>query len=197
MPFLKDTNGNPLTVYRGESALAEDDRIRCGIRTVYFTDKETANRNADFPSRPMLGREFAAPRVFPVRLEMKLPFINTPDSVMLKVSDLIGRLGESEALRIVQRFSMAVESTEYWTDHLNKDSVYDDLYEYLEASNNCLEGLYFKASWFFESESEVARLTRLGYDGAIHAAYSMSFKKIITYCVFDKAQIHYALSLKD
>lgn len=189
-PFLKDAQGKPLTVYRGECANADIHEPKGNLRCLYFGNIETANNYAT-PNKT--GCEYHGPRIFPAHLVIKRPFMNEPTNPFLDLQLVINRLGRAEAERIAIRFAKWIEETDQWA-RINKERRYKGVEDYLRSPMGDVSQLYFQAFVFFQSFMEVGRLSRLGYDGAIHRGSGWGSAEKPEYCVFSRKQVYLTIS---
>lgn len=172
--------------YRGEISHPDTNHLRSKTRAFYFSMIEVANRYAD-PAQTKAGSE-DTPRIYPVRLSMKKPFVNQPTGAYLELSDVAARLGLLEAMRIALKFDIWIEATDQWKDRINADGRYKSVDQYLRTDGE-LSALYFQAYPFFADTEEVGMLIERGYDGAIHAGNGCGSEGFPEYCVFNTNQI--------
>lgn len=184
---LTNDVGDPLTLYRGEWDYADKDQPRSKIPAIYFGDVVVANRYIEQPVDNPRGK---TPRIYPARLTIRRPFVNQPDDAFLELQVLVNRLGPREARRIAEKFSVWIEATDNWQVEINQAGKYKDVRDYLRSPEGAVERLYFQAWPFFANASEVGKLRRMGYDGAIHAGNGWGSEGYVEYCVFDERQIH-------
>lgn len=173
--------------YRGEVSSPDTNHLRSKTRAFYFSMVEVANRYAD-PANTKAGSE-DTPRIYPVRLVMRKPFVNQPNSAYLELSDVAARLGLLEAMRIARKFAQWVEATDQWNDRINVYKRYASVDAYLKCKDGQLGKLYFQAYPFFADTEEVSKLIDRGYDGAIHAGNGYGSEGFPEYCVFNTNQI--------
>jgi len=173
--------------YRGEVSHPDTNHLRSRTRAFYFSLIEVANRYAE-PAQANAGWA-DTPRIYPVRLSMKKPFVNQPTDPFLELSDLAARLGLLEAMRIARKFSTWIEATDQWKDRVNASGCYPNVDDYLNCRDGKLSLLYFQAYPFFADSEEVGKLIDRGYDGAIHAGNGYGSEGFPEYCVFNATQI--------
>lgn len=173
--------------YRGEISSPDTNHLRSKTRAFYFSKIEVANRYAD-PAQGKVGSE-DTPRIYPVRLSMKKPFVNQPDGAYLELSDVAARLGLLEAMRIARKFAQWIEATDQWTDRINQSKRYASVDAYLKCKDGQISKLYFQAYPFFADTEEVGKLIERGYDGAVHAGNGYGSEGFPEYCVFNTTQI--------
>lgn len=173
--------------YRGEVSNPDSSILRSRTRAFYFSLVEVANRYAE-PAQAKAGSEDTA-RIYPVRLTMKKPFVNQPDSAYLELSDVAARLGLLEAMRIARKFAIWIEATDQWKERVNPRGRYLNVDDYLNCRDSKLSNLYFQAYPFFADSEEVGKLIDRDYDGAIHAGNGYGSEGFPEYCVFNTTQI--------
>lgn len=185
--FLKDAEGNPLTLYRGECNHPHQIEPFYRMRRIYFGSLKTAEIYADTVEND--GNYYTS-RIFPVHLLMANPFINQPQGAFLELEHITATLGSIDAQRIALRFSKYIEETDNWRDRINANNKYADVKAYLLAGED-INNLYFQAYRFFDSVFEIRRLVQAGYDGAIHAGSGHGSAGEVEYCVFNRAQVYF------
>lgn len=173
--------------YRGEISSPDTNHLRSKTRAFYFSLVEVANRYAD-PAMDKAGPE-DTPRIYPVRLSMKKPFINQPNDPFLELSDVAARLGLLEAMRIARKFASWIEATDNWKGRINRVGYYRNVDHYLKCKDGELSKLYFQAYPFFADVEEVEKLIERGYDGAVHRGNGYGSADFPEYCVFNTTQI--------
>lgn len=173
--------------YRGEISHPDTNHLRSKTRAFYFSMIEVANRYAE-PTQTKAGSE-DTPRIYPVRLSMKKPFVNQPNSAYLELSDVAARLGLLEAMRIARKFAQWIEATDQWNDRINARKRYASVDDYLKCKDGQLSKLYIQAYPFFADTEEVGKLIERGYDGAVHAGNGYGSEGFPEYCVFNTNQI--------
>lgn len=185
--FLKDADGKPLTLYRGECSHPNQAEPFYRMRRIYFGSLRTAEAYADTTEND--GNYYTS-RIFPVHLTIANPFINQPKDAFLELEHLIATLGSVDAQRIALRFSKYIEETDNWAYEVNPNNKYNSVKDYLLAGGDITK-LYFQAYRFFDSVFEIRRLIQAGYDGAIHAGCGRGSEGEIEYCVFNRAQVYF------
>ena len=174
--------------YRGEITCPDTNHLRSRTRAFYFSKIEVANRYADPAMTTTAGPE-DTPRIYPVRISMRKPFVNQPNDPYLELSDVAARLGLLETMRIARKFAQWIEATDQWKDRVNASGYYRDVDHYLKCKDGKLSLLYFQAYPFFADTEEVGKLIDRGYDGAVHAGNGCGSEGFPEYCVFNTTQI--------
>lgn len=173
------------TVYRGEHG-EEDEFIHSRLACYYFSDAEVASFYA---MQPNFESDVAIlPRVYPVKLTMKNPFIYQPRDPYIELSEVVDKLGADEAKRIALKFSTWIVVTDNWLSKVNEINAYKDVGDFLTQHPDGFSDLYFQAWPFFQDKFEVEGLILAGFDGAVHQGSNISSASI-EYCVFHKHQI--------
>lgn len=182
-----DKDGEPLTLYRGEHGDVPDLTTRRGSIS-FSPNKASARHYADSPNDG--GRDKAAvkPRVLEATLDIRNPFINTPDDPFLELSDVAEKLGQAEAIRIAKKFADAIQNTSNWLEDINGKDEFSGVADFLDQHPERVGELYFDAFHLLDDAGEVAKLKRLGYDGAIHGGNGETALEP-EYKVFDKSQV--------
>lgn len=174
--------------YRGEISSPDTNHLRSRTRAFYFSKIEVANRYAE-PAENLKAGPEDTPRIYPVRLSMRKPFVNQPNSAYLELSDVAARLGLLEAMRIARKFAQWIEATDQWKERINRVGYYRNVDHYLKCKDGELSKLYFQAYPFFADTEEVGMLIERGYDGAVHAGNGYGSEGFPEYCVFNTTQI--------
>ena len=158
-----DENGQPLIVFRGEYGEPEGDSFQSRLPSLSFGTLRAANIYALHPNN---SRDVpVSPRIYPAYLKMERPFLENRADTFLDLSVVDDSLGREEALRIARKFSAAIQSTDNWASNFSRGGSVDML---LQSDPSNVRELYFDAYALFDDLAEVQRLTKLGYDGAIH-----------------------------
>jgi hypothetical protein len=184
--FYKGGELLPLTLYRGEVDHPSVSKPHSFPRALYFGDLETAHAYSDYLEN---SGDYKTSRIYPVHIVLKRPFINQPEDPFLDMPEIVSRLGLEEARRIAKRFAKYIEETDQWRYRVNSEGRYDGVEHYLACPRSDVNNLCFQAYRFFDSQMEVNRLRRLGYDGAIHAGSGSGSAGKPEYCVFNIEQV--------
>lgn len=185
--FIKDADGNPLTLYRGECNHPHQTEPFYRMRRIYFGSLRTAEAYAETNNND--GHYYTS-RIFPVHLLIANPFVNQPKDAFMELSHIVATLGSVDAQRVALRFSKYIEETDNWRYKINADNKYDTVKDYLLAGED-INNLYFQAYRFFDSVFEIRRLVQAGYDGAIHAGNGRGSEGEVEYCVFTRPQVFF------
>lgn len=189
--FYKDALGLPLTLYRGEiEHTVNNSPKRRGMRAVYFGDVTTANHYAGYYAQDYIEK---TGRIYPVHLVLNNPFVLPNGSAYLELGFIVDLLGVAEGKRIALRFAKYIEETDNWRELINSLGYYTGVEHYFNAGGS-LNNLYFQAYRFFDSGIEVNKLSKAGYDGAIHGGCGIGSEGKLEYCVFSYEQIYSTVS---
>lgn len=127
-----------------------------------------------------------APKVFPVYLDIRKPFLNCPDDPFMDFSHYAEVFGVEQARRLAVKFQDYVVSTDAWY------SVADglDSVEALIAQRpEQLLELCMLLYPLLDDDYEVSVLAAHGFDGAIHAGSGWASAHEPEYRVFSPAQV--------
>lgn len=164
-----DGDGCLQVVYRGQHGL-DDNWTESLLGSLSFGTAEVAVQYAEHPN--CRHHQAAAPKVFPVFLEIKKPFVADPRDPFVDVADLATLLGFDEAIRLVFKYRDYVYDTDAWS------SVSDQGYESLEAvladRPTLLLQLCLLLYPLLDDPLEVTMLVSRGFDGAIYGGSGIS-----------------------
>ncbi len=188
-----EPDGTPAILYRGDyGARAGSDYLQSHLNSLSFTeDRDAANIYAMSPDYSQFGGVAEAPRITPVYLKIENPIIENRNDPFIDLSHLAEKLGRREAKRIALRFDDDIRHTGNWDE--NYASGYCSVAQLLKERPDELKNLYFNAHKFLDDPLEVRRLSRAGYDGAIHIGNGETATSL-EYRVFDSRQVRSALS---
>lgn len=176
---------NKEILYRGEHGNLPDLTTRHGSLT--FCDLyDAALRYATIPNHR--DDEPVNSRVITAEVTLLNPFVNTPDSPFIDLSEIAQKLGYDEAHRIARKFGSAIEYMSQWRDRINGTNQYVSLEEFLDTSRESVNELYFDTYLFFDDKEEMAKLKTLGYDGGIMLGMGESMNAI-EYRVIDPSSV--------
>jgi hypothetical protein len=185
--IVKDAEGNPLRVFRGEHGdpadLAPGQVFQNKVGGITFGDAETASTYAmdpnDYRMKPV------APRVTPGHLRIENPIIHATDDPYIELGHLADKLGEDEAHRIARKFDSHIQNTGNWEE--NYYGKYDNVDHLLKENPSELRKLYFMTYPYLDDAEEVAKLQARGYDGAAHIGSGENAGEM-EYRIFDPSQ---------
>lgn len=161
---LRNAHGDPLVVYRGEHS-TDGQWLRRSLPGLKFSTAAVANIYAQRSSdRRDMGGEMA-PRIMAAHLVMRRPFVNTPGSPFIEMSDVVAALGQDKALKIALDNAAAIQETSAW---LEADDVGDSVEQFLARNPSEVTRFYVDAYRLLDDPKVVEWLMEAGYDGAIH-----------------------------
>jgi hypothetical protein len=185
-------DGTATVLYRGEhGALVEGEYPQSRLNSLSFTDSDAASTYAMSPNNNQLDRTAEASRVTPVHLRIENPIIENRNDPFIDLSHLADKLGRREAKRIALKFDRDIQYTGNWD--INYASEYDSVAHLLQEEPGELKNLYFNAHKFLDDPTEIERLKKADYDGAIHIGNGETATSL-EYRVFDLRQVRSALS---
>jgi hypothetical protein len=198
--FLKDTHvkgaqGQPLVVYRGEHGEIDDTylRFQTMLGTYSFGGHQTASGYAIHPNnRTMTPHQ---PRVFPVYLRVKKPFVGDPkhpNDPFLDFTYVEKELGHKVAVTFFIKHGYAVQHTDNW-DEINKDKQFKRIEDFYNKHPERMSELYANTYHFLDDLEFIAALKAKGFDGAISGGTGANALEV-EYRVFDANNIVFALS---
>ncbi|KWA83908.1 hypothetical protein WL29_21315 [Burkholderia ubonensis] len=126
-----------------------------------------------------------APKVFPVFLDIRNPFVAAGDDPFMDLSRYAEVFGIAEACRIAVKFKDYVENTNAWEEY---QPEYGTVTELAARQPDALLELYFEVYALLDDPAEVARLRAAGFDGAIHGGSGESAMET-EYRVFSNDQV--------
>lgn len=159
-----DTDGNLLPVFRGQhGALEHWGETLLG--SLSFGSAEAASAYALQPN--VVKMIVQAPKVFPVFLDIRNPFVSSDDDPFMDLSRYEAVFGLEETRRIALKFKDYLEHTNAWLETAEEHDL--DSVETLVATRpDLLLELYFEVYALLDDPAEVARLRVAGFDGAIY-----------------------------
>jgi hypothetical protein len=187
-----EPDGTPAVLYRGEHGLLVDGvYLQSRLNSLSFTaDRDAASTYALSPNN-RLDIVAEAPRVTLVHLKIENPIIENNSDPFIELSDLVEKLGRTEAKRIALKFDNDIQYTCNWVENYARE--YGSVAELLEKKPNELKNLYFDAYKFLDDIAEIERLKEAGYDGAIHIGNGET-ATVLEYRVFNLHQVRSALT---
>lgn len=163
---VKDKEGKPLVVFRGQHGKSE---VESRLGSISFSDTESdAKIYSESPNNKTLDATAKNPNVIKANISIKKPVINTPDDPFIEMSVVKDILGEERAKEIAIKNSEFITDTNNWEENY---SDYSSVEELLKAKPEELGKLYMNAFPIFDDIEIVKEFKEKGYDGAIHAGY--------------------------
>ncbi|KVP96428.1 hypothetical protein WJ97_11095 [Burkholderia ubonensis] len=157
-----DEEGHLLPVFRGQHG-AHEHWSETRLGSLSFGSAEAASLYAMEPNDRRM--DVMAPKVFPVFLDIRNPFIASADDPFMDLSRYAEVFGIEETRRIALKFKDYVEHTNAWEELQPEHGSVDAL---AERRPELLLELYFEVYALLDDADEVARLRAAGFDGAIH-----------------------------
>lgn len=157
-----DEAGCLLPVFRGQHG-AHEHWSETRLGSLSFGSAEAASVYAMQPNDRRV--QVQAPKVFPVFLDIRNPFVAAGDDPFMDLSRYAEVFGIEEACRIAVKFKDYVEHTNAWEDYQPEFGTVPEL---AARRPDLLLGLYFEVYALLDDADEVARLRAAGFDGAIH-----------------------------
>lgn len=175
--ILKDHNGKPIRVYRGEHGPVSDG-LATQLASYSFCDNaETASVYALHPNR--IGDIVVAPRVMPGYLVICNPIFDCPEDPFIDISDLIDKFGLELATHFALKFAGYVEHTNNWEDIiLTEFEDIKSVQDLVDRRPELLSRLYLYAFPLLDDPEFIGVARKHGYDGAIHHGNGESFEDI-------------------
>lgn len=178
-------DGKPIRVYRGQHG-DSNDWTESLIGSLSFGSAESASAYALQPNVQSMKALF--PKVFPVFLTIKNPFINRSDDPFMDLSYYCELFGMAETIRIALKFKDYVEHTNAWME-LSEESGFDCIEDLIASQPTKLLQLYFELYALLDDPEEVCRLRAAGYDGAIYGGSGITALEA-EYRVFSANQVY-------
>lgn len=190
---VKDKQGAPLRVYRGEHSDLDggDSGVKTLLGSISFGDSVTASTYACEPNNSTLRAEL--PRIYPAYLIIKKPFFNDCGDPFVDFSHLENHLGKGLADHFFLKHASAAENTNNWQDEINPDSEWGSIAEFYADHPERMNELYMELYHLLDDPEFIAVLKSKGYDGAVYNGSGVNGSED-EYRVFDKSSIIYALS---
>jgi hypothetical protein len=178
-----DSNGRLLPVFRGQHGPAE----HCGETTLGSLSFGSARAASIYAEDPNDRRHVVqAPKVFPVYLDVRNPFVDCADDPFLDFEVYAGIFGVAEAERLAMKFKDQVHNTNAWED---VSADFRSVEELIERQPNLLMQLCILLYPVLDDAEEVSRLRARGFDGAIHAGSGWGSASEVEYRVFSMDQV--------
>ena len=177
-----DDEGYLLPVYRGQHGAA-DDWKETVLGSLSFGSARAASEYALNPNRrDML---VCAPKVFPVFLDVRKPFLVHARDPFLDLSRYAEVFGMQETARVALKYRDYVCRTNAWDE---VGAPYGTLERLIEKQPDALLELYFEIYLLLDEADEVALLREKGFDGAIHGGSGATAMET-EYRVFSSMQV--------
>jgi hypothetical protein len=190
---VRDENGEPLVVYRGQHSGASEPETRLGSYT--FGDRATASLYAMAPNDRSRDTEAVAPFVIPAYLSIQKPIVDQKDGdPYIDFDKLVDALGLDETVAILRAdmdLRDAAENTSAWQEGPGEE--YASIGEMLDKAPARVNELAALAFNVLDKPAVVEALRAAGYDGAVHGGFGENDGET-EYRVFDEAQIKSAFN---
>jgi hypothetical protein len=179
-----DADGQLLPVFRGQHG-AQDHWGETLLGSLSFGSAAGASAYALSPNvRTMFVQ---APKVFPVYLDIRKPFLDSGDDPFMDLTRYNEIFGIEETVRIAVKFKNYVEHTNAWLE-LSEEHGFDCAVALATTRPDLLLELYFVVYALLDDPDEVARLRAAGFDGAIYGGSGETAMET-EYRVFSEDQI--------
>jgi hypothetical protein len=179
---VKDINGDPLVVYRGQHSGSADPETRLGSFT--FSSAQAASLYAEQPNNR--AEEARAPFVIPAYLSIQKPIVNDPTDPYIDLSVLVDGIGFDATAALAKREAARIEQTNAWEEGFAGE--FRDVEDVIARAPERLGELPLLAFAALDDRATLAALKAAGFDGAVHGGVGQTFESP-EYRVFDEAQI--------
>jgi hypothetical protein len=157
-----DEHGQLMPLFRGQHGLAE----HCTESLCASLSFGSARAASVYAQHPNDRNKIAQlPKVFPVYLDIRNPFLDSADDPFLDLSHYAGIFGLAETHRIARKFADHICNTNAWEEVHEEFESLDAL---LASGSSRLMELCFQVYPLLDDAEEIARLRAKGFDGAIH-----------------------------
>jgi hypothetical protein len=177
---VRDENGEPLVVYRGQHGASGE--LESRLPSLTFSTAQAASLYAEQPNNRADTAQ--APVVFPVYLAVENPIVNDPTDPYIDLSVLEAALGRDAVVAVARQFAADLEQTGAWDAFDGFENIEDVIARAPERLGE-LPVLAFKV---LDDAALVEKLRAAGFDGAVHGGVGQTFESP-EYRVFDEAQI--------
>lgn len=190
-----DENGEPLLLYRGEYGPVDGNPggFQSKRGSYSFGDTRIASIYAvSGTGRLSCSAEDAAPRIFPVYLDIRNPVVNWAD-LFIEYPQLLEAVGAEWAIKLLIRHEYHVYNTNNWVERIDPDGLYGDVATLVKMAPHLVEDLYLDIYPVLDDADFVEIAKSRGFDGAI---YNGTGQNLLTreYRIFDQAQAIFALT---
>ena len=179
-----DADGNLVPVFRGQHG-AREHWGETLLGSLSFGSAAAASTYALQPNVHTMTVQ--APKVYPVFLDIRNPFIETADDPFMDLSRYNEVFGLAETCRIARKFKDYLEHTNAWEEAAAEHGV-ESVVELADTRPELLLKLYFEVYALLDDPDEVARLRAAGYDGAIYGGSGETAMET-EYRVFSEDQV--------
>lgn len=179
-----DADGNLLPVFRGQHG-AQDHWSETLLGSLSFGSAAGASAYALSPNVTTMAVQ--GPKVFPVYLDIRKPFLDCGDDPFMDLTRYTEIFGIEETVRIAVKFKNFVEHTNAWLE-LSEEHGFDCVVAMAKARPELLLELYFEVYALLDDPEEVTRLRVAGFDGAIYGGSGETALEI-EYRVFSDDQV--------
>jgi hypothetical protein len=177
---VRDENGEPLVVYRGQHGASGE--LESRLPSLTFSTAQAASLYAEQPNNRADTAQ--APVVFPVYLAVENPIVNDPTDPYIDLSVLEAALGRDAVVAVARQFAADLEQTGAWDAFDGFENIEDVIARAPERLGE-LPVLAFKV---LDDAALVEKLRAAGFDGAVHAGVGQTFESP-EYRVFDQSQV--------
>lgn len=189
---VKDEQGQPLRVYRGEHGLLDPagPGLQTLIGSLSFGTARAASRYAESPNDNRVTPQAA--RVYPAYLVIKNPIINDPHEAFMEFSHLQSKIGLDLATEFFLKNAQWVEHTDNW-GNIASDGGFSDVKEFHDKCPERMPELYTQLWPLLDDPAFIKVMKAKGFDGAIYQGSGETLDEA-EYRVFDSSSVIYALS---
>jgi GNAT superfamily N-acetyltransferase len=188
--LVKDAQGHPLVVYRGEHGEYQADRdFHSRHPAISFGGPATATLYAEQPN--YRDDHAVNPRVYPCYLRIEKPIVNDDSDPFIDFSIIAEALGDDVARRFALKHQEGITDTGRWMEELSE--TYKSVEQMLTRDPHMLREVYMMAFPLLDDGEFIQALQAKGYDGAIHGPYGEGDHDEAEYKIFDASQAKSAI----
>ena len=190
---VKDKQGAPLKVYRGEHSPLDtsDTGVKTLLGSLSFGDAQTASTYACEPNNSTHTAD--SPRIYGAYLIMNNPFFNDGGDPFIDFSHVEARLGKQLADHFFLKHAASAENTNNWQEEIDPDNEWGSIAEFHKHHPERMNELYMELYYLLDDPEFVNILKEKGFDGAIYSGSGANGGED-EFRVFDKTSIIYAIS---
>lgn len=191
--IVKDAQGNPLRVFRGEHGETDSSKrpMQTLLGSLSFGDAKTASTYAMSPNDSRMTAK--SPVVYPAYLIIRKPFIEAPDDPFIDYVHLEKHLGREVADQYFLKYADHAENTNNWCDEINSDNAFSGVKDFHARHPERMSELYMNLYPLLDDSDFIAVLKLKGFDGAVHCGSGENGLET-EYRVFDESSVIFALS---